>query len=67
MMAGVDAAAAAAAVAGAAEARGGAAAAVARAVVVVAQVGLRVALVDHQIDGHLALQTADVTLAKVIA
>ena len=41
----------------------------ARVVVGVAQVGFAgaVPLVDHQVDGHLALQTADVTVAKVVA
>ena len=41
----------------------------ARVVVGVAQVGFAgsVPLVDPQIDGHLALQTADVTVAKVVA
>ena len=40
-----------------------------RVVVGVAQVGFAgsVPLVDPQIDGHLALQTADVTVAKVVA
>ena len=40
-----------------------------RVVVGVAQVGFAgsVPLVDHQVDGHLALQTADVTVAKVVA
>ena len=41
----------------------------ARVVVGVAQVGFAgsAPLVDPQIDGHLALQTADVTVAKVVA
>lgn len=56
-----------AAITGASHAGAGATAAVAGAVVVVADVGLRVALIDHEVDGHLALQTADVTLAKVVA
>ena len=40
-----------------------------RIVVGVAQVGFGAAvpLVDHQIDGHFALQTADVTVAEVVA
>lgn len=40
-----------------------------RIVVGVTQVGFAgtVPLVDHQVDGHLALQTADVTVAKVVA
>lgn len=40
---------------------------VAGAVVVVAEVGFRVPFVDHEVDGHFALQTADVTLTKVVA
>jgi hypothetical protein len=48
---------------------GGAGVMGARVVVGVAQVGLAgtVPLVDHQVDGHLALQTADVAVAKVVA
>lgn len=57
----------AAAVAGTTHAGARTAASVARAVVVVAQVGLGVALVDHQVDGHLSLQAADVALTEVVA
>ena len=40
----------------------------ARIVVGVAQVGLgAVPLVDHQVDGHFALQAADVAVAEVVA
>lgn len=42
---------------------------VARVVVGVAQVGFAgaVPLVDDQVDGHLALQAADVTVAEIVA
>lgn len=48
---------------------GGAGVVSSRIVVGVAQVGFAraVPLVDHQVNGHLALQTADVTVAKVVA
>lgn len=48
---------------------GGAGVMSARVVVGIAQVGFTgaVPLVDHQVDGHLALQTADVTMAEVVA
>ena len=37
-------------------------------VVGVTQVGFgAVSFIDHQIDGHFAFQTADVTVAKVVA
>lgn len=36
-------------------------------VVGVAQLGLGVPLVYHEVDGHLSLQAADVTLAEVVA
>lgn len=55
------------AIAGAAHAGAGTTTSVAGAVVVVAEVGFRVAFVDHEVDGHFALQTADVTLTKVVA
>lgn len=67
MMTRVDTSAASAAVACTAQAGGGTTAAIARAVVIVAQIGLRVTFIDHQIDGHLAFQTTYVTLAKVVA
>lgn len=40
-----------------------------RIVVGVAEIGFgaTVPLVDHQVDGHLAFETADVTMAKVVA
>lgn len=40
---------------------------IARAVVVVTEVGLGIALVYHQVNRHLALQTTDVTLTEVVA
>lgn len=42
-------------------------AAVAGAIVIVAEVWLGVPLVDDKVDWHLALQTTDVTLTKVVA
>ena len=48
---------------------GGAGVVSSRIVVGVTEVGFAraVPLVNHQVDGHLALQTADVTVAKVVA
>ncbi len=54
-------------IAGTAHAGAGTTTSVAGAVVVVAEVGFSVAIIDHEVDGHFALQTADVALTKVVA